>query len=105
MVGVDKKGTSGTAGSVDNHYDKVALGLLLTTSLGAGVRMSQGKYDPHSASIGQELGNTLAQETARLYILCRNRAKRKKVCDWLNRPTCKKTAASKALRLDRHGGP
>jgi type IV secretory pathway VirB10-like protein len=66
MIGVDKRGTSGTSGSVDNHYDKVALGLLLTTALGAGVRMSQGKYDPNSASISQELGNSLAQETARL---------------------------------------
>lgn len=66
MVGVDKKGTSGTEGSVDNHYDKVALALLMTTALGAGVRMNQGKYDPNSASIAQDLGNSLAQETARL---------------------------------------
>ena len=64
MVGVDKKGTSGSAGSVDNHYDKAVLGLLMTTALGAGVRMTQGKYDPNSASIGQDLGNSLAQETA-----------------------------------------
>lgn len=66
MVGVDKRGTSGSAGSVDNHYDKVAMGLILTTALGGSVRMSQGKYDPESASLGQEYGNTLAQETARL---------------------------------------
>lgn len=66
MIGVDKKGVSGSAGIVDNHYDKVALTLLMTTALGAGVRMTQGKYDPNSASMGQELGNSLAQETARL---------------------------------------
>ncbi len=66
MVGVDKKGTSGSAGSVDNHYDKVAIALLLTTSLGAGVRMSQGKYDPNTATMGDELGNSLAQETTRI---------------------------------------
>jgi type IV secretory pathway VirB10-like protein len=66
MVGVDKKGTSGISGSADNHYDKVALGLLLTTTLGAGVRMSQGKYDANTAIIGQDLGHSLAQETARL---------------------------------------
>ena len=66
MVGVDKKGTSGTAGSVDNHYDKVALGLILTTALGGSVRMAQGKYDPNTASMSQEFGNSLAQESARL---------------------------------------
>jgi type IV secretory pathway VirB10-like protein len=66
MVGVDKRGTSGTAGSVDNHYDKVALGLLLTTALGGSVRMAQGKYDPNTASMSQEFGNSLAQESARL---------------------------------------
>lgn len=66
MVGVDKKITSGSAGTVDNHYDKVALALLLTTSLGAGVRMTQGKYDPNTATVGQDIGNSLAQETARI---------------------------------------
>lgn len=66
MVGVDKKGTSGSVGTVDNHYDKVALALLLTTSLGAGVRMTQGKYDPNTASMGEEFGNSLAQETTRI---------------------------------------
>lgn len=66
MVGVDKRGTSGTSGAVDNHYDKVALGLLLTTALGGSVRMAQGKYDPNTASVSQEFGNSLAQETARL---------------------------------------
>jgi type IV secretory pathway VirB10-like protein len=66
MVGVDKRGTSGTEGIVDHHYDKVALGLMLTTVLGSSVRMTQGKYDPHTASMGQEFGNALAQETARL---------------------------------------
>lgn len=65
MIGVDKKGTSGSAGTVDNHYDNVAFALLLSTTLGAGVRMTQGKYDPNSASIGQDVGNSLAQETAR----------------------------------------
>lgn len=66
MVGVDKKGTSGSVGSVDHHYDKVALALLLTTSLSAGVRMTQGKYDPNTATVGDELGNSLAQETTRI---------------------------------------
>lgn len=66
MVGVDKRGTSGTAGSVDNHYDKVALGLILTTALSGSVRMTQGKYDAQSSSMSQEFGNTLAQESARL---------------------------------------
>lgn len=66
MMGVDKRGTSGTSGSVDNHYDKVALGLLLTTALGGSVRMAQGKYDPNTASMSQEFGNSLAQESARL---------------------------------------
>lgn len=66
MVGVDKKGTSGTAGEVDNHYDKVALGLVMTTVITAGVRMTQGKYEQNQASLGQELGNSLAQETSHL---------------------------------------
>jgi type IV secretory pathway VirB10-like protein len=66
MVGVDAKGTSGTVGTVDNHYDKVAIGLFMSTALGAGVRMTQGKYDPNTASVSQELGNSLAQETGRL---------------------------------------
>jgi len=66
MVGVDKKGVSGNSGMVDNHYDKIALGLMLTTVLGASVRMTQGKYDTNSASIGQDFGNSLAQETARV---------------------------------------
>jgi type IV secretory pathway VirB10-like protein len=66
MVGVDAKGTSGSAGTVDNHYDKVAIGLFMSTALGAGVRMTQGKYDPNTASMSQELGNSLAQETGRL---------------------------------------
>lgn len=66
MVGVDKRGTSGAAGSVDNHYDKVALGLILTTALGGSVRMAQGKYDRNTSSMNQEFGNALAQESARL---------------------------------------
>jgi type IV secretory pathway VirB10-like protein len=66
MVGLDKKGVSGASGQVDNHYDKVALGLIMTTSLGASVRMIQGKYDPHSATMAQEFGNSLASETMRL---------------------------------------
>jgi type IV secretory pathway VirB10-like protein len=66
MVGVDGKGTSGTAGSINNHYDKVAMGLFMSTALGAGVRMTQGKYEPNTASMSQELGNSLAQETASL---------------------------------------
>lgn len=66
MVGVDKKGTSGIKGTVDNHYDKVALALLMTTALGASVRMTQGTYNPNSSNIAQDLGNSLAQETARL---------------------------------------
>jgi type IV secretory pathway VirB10-like protein len=66
MVGVDKRGSSGATGSVDNHYDKVIMGLLLTTALGTSVRMTQGKYNPANATIGQDLGNTLAQETASL---------------------------------------
>lgn len=66
MVGVDKKGTSGTAGKVDNHYDKVALALVMTTALGASVRMTQGKYDSKTASIGDDIGNSLAQETTRI---------------------------------------
>lgn len=66
MVGVDGKGTSGSAGTIDNHYDKVALGLFMSTALGAGVRMTQGKYDANSASMSQEFGNSLANETASL---------------------------------------
>jgi type IV secretion system protein VirB10 len=66
MVGVDKKGISGTSGVVDNHFDKVALSLLLTTALGTSVRLSQGKYEPSSATLSQEMGNSLSQETARL---------------------------------------
>jgi type IV secretory pathway VirB10-like protein len=66
MVGVDKRGSSGATGSVDNHYDKVIMGLLLTTALGTSVRMTQGKYNPANATIGQDLGNSLAQETASL---------------------------------------
>lgn len=65
MVGVDKKGTSGVAGSVDNHYDKVALALIMSTTLGAGVRMTQGKYDPNSSSMSEDFGNSLAQEVTR----------------------------------------
>lgn len=65
MVGVDKKVTSGTAGAVNNHYDKIVMALFMTTSLSAGVKMTQGKYDPNTATIGQDLGNALAQETAR----------------------------------------
>lgn len=66
MVGVDTKGTSGTAGNVNNHYDKVAIGLFMSTALGAGVRMTQGKYEANTASVSQELGSSLAHETASL---------------------------------------
>ncbi len=66
MVGVDSKGTSGAQGTINNHYDKVALGLFMSTALGAGVRMTQGKYDANSASMSQEFGNSLAHETASL---------------------------------------
>lgn len=66
MVGVDSKGTAGTAGSVNNHYDKVAMGLFMSTALGAVVRMTQGKYEANSAGMGQEVGNALAHETASL---------------------------------------
>jgi type IV secretion system protein VirB10 len=38
----------------------------MSTALGAGVRMTQGKYDSNTASIGQELGNSLAHETTSL---------------------------------------
>jgi type IV secretory pathway VirB10-like protein len=65
MVGTDKKVTSGAPGIVDNHYDKVVLALLLSTTLNAGVRMTQGKYDKNSSSIGEDIGNSLAQETSR----------------------------------------
>lgn len=66
MVGLDKKGISGAVGSVDNHYDKVALGLVLTTALSGSVRMVQGKYDRNTASMSQEYGSALAEESARL---------------------------------------
>ena len=66
MVGVDKRGVSGASGHVDNHYDKVALGLAMTTALGAGARLTQGKYEPNSATMAQEFGNSLAHETVRL---------------------------------------
>lgn len=66
MVGVDKKGTSGSVRTVDNHYDKVAMALLMTTALGASVRMTQGKYDHNNASLSEDVGNSLAQETARI---------------------------------------
>lgn len=66
MVGVDKKGTSGSPGSVNNHYDKVALALLMTTTIGAGMRMTQGKYDANTASMGQEVGNAFAEEATSL---------------------------------------
>jgi len=38
----------------------------MTTVLTAGVRMTQGKYDHNQASLGQELGNSLAQKTGHL---------------------------------------
>ncbi len=66
MVGVDGKGTSGASGTINNHYDKVALGLVMSTALGAAVRMTQGKYEANSASMAQEFGNSLAHETANL---------------------------------------
>lgn len=66
MVGVDGRGTSGAQGTINNHYDKVAMGLFMSTALGAGVRMTQGKYDANSASMSQEFGNSLAHETANL---------------------------------------
>lgn len=66
MVGVDKKGTSGVAGTVDNHYDKVATALLMTTALNAGVRMTQGKYNPTSATFGEDFGTSLAREGTRI---------------------------------------
>ena len=65
MIGADKKGTSGAPGIVDNHYDKVVLALLLSTTLNASVRMTQGKYDKNASSIGEDFGNSLAQETSR----------------------------------------
>lgn len=66
MVGVDKKGASGVEGNVDNHYDEVFTGLMLSTMIGGGVRMSQGKYDRNEATITQEVGNSLAKESAQL---------------------------------------
>jgi len=65
IIGNLKGLPSGAAGKVDNHYDKVAMALFMTTALSAGVRMSQGKYDPKTSSIGEDVGNSLAQETAR----------------------------------------
>jgi type IV secretory pathway VirB10-like protein len=41
------------------------MALFMTTSLSAGVKMTQGKYDPNTATVGQDIGNSLAQETAR----------------------------------------
>jgi type IV secretory pathway VirB10-like protein len=38
----------------------------MSTALGTGVRTIQGKYDQNSSSFAQDMGNSLAQESARL---------------------------------------
>lgn len=65
MPGIDQAGAAGALGKVDNHYDKILLGIVMSTAIGAGVRLSQGKYDPNTASVSQEFGNAFAQDAAR----------------------------------------
>lgn len=38
----------------------------MTTTLGAGVRMVQGKYDRNNSTVAEDFGNSLAQETAHI---------------------------------------
>lgn len=66
MPSVDGGGASGHQGLVNNHYDKLALGVLVTSLLSAGVGMSSGSTNPGAASPQQIIGQSVGQEVARV---------------------------------------
>ena len=67
MPSVSGAGASGHQGSVNNHYDKLALGVLVTSLLSAGVGMSSGgSSGPGAATPQQIIGQSVGQEVARV---------------------------------------
>lgn len=66
MPSVDGTGASGHQGSVNNHYDKLALGVLVTSLLSSGVGFSSGPANPGAASPQQIIGQSVGQEVARV---------------------------------------
>lgn len=66
MPSVDGGGASGHQGSVNNHYDKLALGVLVTSLLSAGVGMSSASASPGAATPQQIIGQSVGQEVARV---------------------------------------
>lgn len=66
MPSMDGAGASGHQASVNNHYDKLALGVLVTSLLSAGVGMSSGSASSGIASPQQIIGQSVGQEVARV---------------------------------------
>ena len=66
MPSLDGTGASGHQGTVNNHYDKLALGVLVTSLLSSGVGMSSGSASPGAASPQQIIGQSVGQEVARV---------------------------------------
>lgn len=66
MPSVDGTGASGHQGSVNNHYDKLALGVLVTSLLSSSVGFSSGQANPGSTSPQQVIGQSVGQEVARV---------------------------------------
>lgn len=66
MPSVDHSGASGHSGSVNNHYDKLILGVLVTSLLSSSVGISLGQGKAFDSSPHQVIGQSLGQEVARV---------------------------------------
>lgn len=66
MPSVDETGTSGHTGSVNHHYDKLALGVLATSLLSSSVGILSGSPNPGMASPQQMIGQSVGREIARM---------------------------------------
>ena len=58
MIGVDQRGTSGYQGTVNNHYGRLAGGIVLSTLLNTGMAMTNQNTNPHDFSAKRALLNS-----------------------------------------------
>ena len=72
MPGVDLAGNAGYKGKVDNHFDRLVGGVVLSSLLSMGATVSQGTYTDEAsmtnqqrmaANVGEEISSTGSQIT------------------------------------------
>jgi type IV secretion system protein VirB10 len=65
MPGIDRSGSAGVKGDVDNHYEDLFVGLLATSLLSSGLAATQGNSNPHQLSPQAQIGGAVAQDVMR----------------------------------------